>query len=96
MSEYARVVTFEADDAAIDAIVREINSAGGPPPGVNAKRITVLADRSAGHLVVAVRFPTEDDLKAGAAIFEAMSPPDDGTMRRVSVDQYEVVLERDA
>ena len=96
MSEYARVVTFEADDAAIEAIVGEINSAGGPPPGVNAKRITVLADRAAGRLLVAVRFPSEDDLKAGAAIFEAMSPPDDGTLRRVSVDQYEVVLERDA
>jgi len=96
MSEYARVVTFEADDAAIDAVVGEINSADGPPPGVNAKRITVLADRSAGRLVIAVRFPSEEALQAGAAIFEAMSPPDDGTMRRVSVDQYEVVLERDA
>jgi hypothetical protein len=96
MSEYSRVVTFEADGAAIDAIVNEINSSDGPPPGVNAKRITVLADRAAGKLVVAVRFPSEEDLKAGAAIFEAMSPPDDGTIRRVSVDQYEVVLERDA
>ena len=96
MSEYARVVTFEADDAAVDAIVREIDSAGGPPPGVNAKRITVLADRAAGTLLVAVRFPSEADLDAGAAIFEAMSPPDDGTMRRVSVAKYEVVLERDA
>ena len=94
MSEYSRVVTFEADGAAIDAIVNEISD--GPPPGVNAKRITVLADRAAGKLVVAVRFPSEEDLKAGAAIFEAMSPPDDGTIRRVSVDQYEVVLERDA
>ncbi len=96
MSEYARVVTFEADDAAIDAVVGEITSSDGPPPGVNAKRITVLADRAAGRLVIAVRFASEDDLTAGAAIFEAMSPPDDGTMRRVSVDQYEVVLERDA
>ena len=96
MSEYARVVTFEADDAAIDAVVGEITSSDGPPPGVNAKRITVLADRAAGRLVIAVRFASEGDLTAGAAIFEAMSPPDDGTMRRVSVDQYEVVLERDA
>jgi hypothetical protein len=96
MSEYARVVTFEADDAAIAAIVGEINSSDGPPPGVNAKRITVLADRGAGRLVVAVRFPSEEALKEGAAIFEAMSPPDEGALRRVSVDQYEVVLERDA
>ena len=96
MSEYSRVVTFEADSAAIDALAAEIDSADGPPPGVNAKRITVLADRAAGTVVVAVRFPSEEDLEAGAAIFEAMSPPEGGTIRRVSVAQYEVVLERDA
>ena len=96
MSEYARVVTFEADDAAIEAIVKEVNSANGPPPGVPAKRITLLADRGAGKLIVAVRFASEEDLRAGAAVFEAMSPPDDGNIRRVSVDEYEVVLERDA
>ncbi len=48
MPEYARVVTFDADDAALDAIVSEISSGDGPPEGVNAKRITVLADRAAG------------------------------------------------
>jgi hypothetical protein len=96
MSEYARVVTFDADEAAIDAVVKEINSSDGPPPGVPAKRVTVLADRAAGKLVVAVRFASEEDLRKGAEVFEAMSPPEDGSMRRVSVDQYEVVLERDA
>ena len=96
MSEYSRVVTFEADGAAIDAIADEIRSSDGPPPGVNAKRITMLADRAAGTLVVAVRFGSEEDLRAGAAIFEAMSPPESGTIRRVSVAEYEVVLERDA
>ena len=96
MPEYARVVTFDADDAAIDAVIKEINSSDGPPPGVPAKRITVLADRAAGKLVVAVRFGSEEDLRKGAEVFEAMSPPEDGSMRRVSVDQYEVVLERDA
>jgi hypothetical protein len=29
-------------------------------------------------------------------VFEAMSPPDVGSMRRVYVDEYEVVLERAA
>ncbi len=96
MSEYSRVVTFEADSAAIDALAAEIDSAGGPPPGVDAKRITVLADRAAGTVVVAVRFPSEEALEAGAAIFEAMSPPEGGTIRRVSVAKYEVVVERDA
>jgi hypothetical protein len=96
MPEYARVVTFEADEAAIAAIVKEITASDGPPPGVPAKRITVLADRAAGQLVIAVRFGSEEELQAGAAVFEAMNPPDDGSLRRVSVDVYEVVLERDA
>jgi hypothetical protein len=96
MAEFARVVTFEADDAAIDALVGEIRSADGAPPGVAAKRITVLADRATGTLVVATRFGSEEDLRAAAAVFEAMSPPDAGSIRRVSVNAYEVVLERDA
>ncbi len=96
MPEYSRVVTFDADEAAIDAVVKEINSSEGPPPGVNAKKMTVLADRAAGKLVIAVRFGSEEDLRKGAEVFESMSPPEDGSMRRVSVDQYEVVLERDA
>jgi hypothetical protein len=96
MADYARVVTFDADEAALDALVNEINSHDGPPEGVPAKRITVLADRSAGKVVVAVRFGSEEDLRKGGEALEAMSPPDGGTIRRVSVDAYEIVLERDA
>jgi hypothetical protein len=96
MPEYARVVIFEADAAAIEAVVQEIQTAEGPPPGINSTRISVLADRDKGRLVISTRYPSEADLKAGHEAFEAMSPPDDGTMRRVSVDMYEVLLERDA
>ncbi len=96
MAEYSRVVTFEADDAALEALVAAIESEGGPPEGVAAKRITVLADRAAGKVVVAVRFGSEEDLRKGAEVFEAMSPPESSNIRRVSVDAYEVVLERDA
>jgi len=93
MPEYSRVVTFEADAAALDALVAEIDSAEAPP-GVPATRITVLADRAAGKVVVAIRFGSEEDLRTGAATLEAMSPPERGNIRRVSVDAYEVVLER--
>jgi len=96
MAEYVRVVTFEADDAALEALLGTIDADDGPPEGVPATRIMVLADRAAGKVAVAVRFASEDDLRRGAATLEAMSPPDVGTMRRVSVDSYEVVLERDA
>jgi hypothetical protein len=94
MAEYARVVTFDADDAALDGLISEINASDGPPEGIPATRITVLADRPAGKVVVAVRFGSEEDLRTGAEVLEAMSPPDIGNIRRVSVDAYEVVLER--
>jgi hypothetical protein len=95
MAEFMRVATFEADAASLDALVSEISSHEGPPDGIPAKRITVLADRAAGKVVVAVRFGSEDDLQKGSAALAAMSPPDSG-MRRVSVDSYEIVLERNA
>ena len=93
MTEYARVVTFDADEAALEALLGDINADEGPPEGVPAKRITVLADRAAGKVVVAVRFGSEEDLRKGSETLEAMSPPGVGSMRRVSVDSYEVVLE---
>lgn len=96
MAEYARVVTFDADDAALEALLSEINASPGAPEGVPAKRITVLADRAAGRVVVAVRFGSEEDLRKGAELLEAMSPPEAGSIRRVSVEKYEVVLERQA
>ena len=94
MGEYARVVTFEADDAAIDAVVAEINSTDGPPEDIPATRIIVLADRANGKMVIATRFASEEDMRKGGAVLEKMSPPDVGNVRRVSVDHYEVALER--
>ena len=96
MPEYARVVTFEADGAALDAMVREIGANDAPPDGIPATRITVLTDRAAGKVVIATRFASEADLQKGAATLEGMSPPDTGSVRRVSVDVYEVALERQA
>ncbi|MDP9259473.1 MAG: hypothetical protein M3Q31_23385 [Actinomycetota bacterium] len=92
MPQFARVATFEFDDAALEALVSRIRSSG-MPEGVPAKRVTILADRAAGKVVVAVRFDSEEDLKKGSAALDAMSPPEVGTRRRVSVDAYEVVLE---
>jgi hypothetical protein len=97
MGEYVRAVTFEADNAAIDALVSEITSAEGPPEGLPATRLTVLADRAAGRLIVATRYASDEDRQKGAAILEGMSPPSDaGNINRVSVDNYEVLVERDS
>ncbi len=95
MSEYVRVATFELDERALEALVTRIRADERPPDGVAGRRITILADRTAGKAVVAIRFGSEEDLRAGSAVLDGMEPPDVGSRRRVSVDAYEVVLERE-
>jgi hypothetical protein len=96
VSEYVRVATFEADEAALDTLVKEISSHDGPPEGVPGKSIMVGVDRAAGKVRVVVRFGSEDDLRKGSATLDAMNPPNDASMRRISVETYEIVLERQA
>ena len=95
MAQYARVATFEFDDAALEALLERIRGTG-MPEGVPATRVTVLADRSAGKVIVAIRFDSEEDLRKGSATLDAMSPPEVGSRRRISVEAYEVVLEQHA
>ena len=95
MAQYARVATFEFDDAALEALLERMRGSG-MPEGVPATRVTVLADRSAGKVIVAIRFNSEEDLRKGSATLDAMSPPEVGSRRRVSVEAYEVVLEQHA
>ena len=97
MAEYSRVAAFDGTDADIQALVDTINQSDGPPEGIPATRITVLADRANGKIVVATRFASEEDLRVGSATLEAMSPGDSGSsMQRTSVETYEVVLEMQA
>ena len=49
MAEYARFATFEADEEALQAMLREIGASDGPPEGIPATGVTVLADRAAGR-----------------------------------------------
>jgi hypothetical protein len=93
MPDYVRVATFEADEAALDAVLAEINSQQGPPEGLPSTGLLVLADRAAGKAVFVARFGSEDDLRQGSETLDSMSPPSEG-MRRVSVETYEVVLDR--
>jgi hypothetical protein len=95
MPEYTRVATFEFDEASLEALLERIRQEG-MPDGVPATRVTVLADRASGKVVVAVRFASEEDLRVGSATLDAMSPPEVGTRRRISVEAFEVVHEQTA
>jgi hypothetical protein len=95
MGGYARVATFDVDAGALDQVLGEIRQAGGPPEGVPAKSLTILADRAAGKAVFIVRFDSEADLQQGSETLNAMNPPTDA-MRRVSVENYEIVFHESA
>jgi hypothetical protein len=96
MSDWVRVATFEADNDAVEAMAKEIGSAEGPPPDIPAKSIMVLADRENGRARIVVRFDSEEKLRTGSATLDGMEPPEDTPMRRISVETFEVVLERSA
>jgi hypothetical protein len=95
---YGRVVRFEGSTPeGVDRMVEEINSADGPPEGVKATNIRVLADHSAGTLYVVTYYENEDDMKAADAIFNEMSPPPDAAVgERAAVSMCELVVNRDA
>ena len=93
---WVRVATFEADGNAVETMVGEINSSEEPPPGVPAKSSMVLADRENGRARIVVRFDSEENLRTGSATLDAMEPPSEAQMRRISVEKFEVVLERQA
>jgi hypothetical protein len=96
MSDWVRVATFEADNDAVEAMVKEISSAEGPPPGIPAKSIMVLADRANGRARIVVRFDSEENLRTGSTTLDTMEPPADVSVRRISVETFEVLLERQA
>jgi hypothetical protein len=73
----------------------EINSqaAAGPPEGVPAKAFLMLIDPDGGKTLAISLFETEDDLRAGDAVLNEMSPPDDGFGQRTAVETYEVAVD---
>ena len=73
----------------------EINSqaAAGPPEGVPAKAFLMLIDPDGGKSLAISLFETEDDLRAGDAVLNEMSPPDDGFGQRTAVETYEVAVD---
>ena len=86
---YARIATFEgASD--IKRAVAEATQ-GGPPEGMKSNEAYFFADPAAGKSVFIVFFETEEDMRAGDGILNAMSPDDAGVGQRTSVDLMEVV-----
>jgi hypothetical protein len=93
---YARVARWEGADAdALRRSAEDMNAraASGPPPGVPATGFTMLIDPQSGTSLAIALFETEEDLRKGDEALNAMTPDNDDTGRRVSVEQYEVGVE---
>ena len=93
---YVRVADFDADNEAIDKFVEMIKADPSPPEGVPATGINVLANREKGKMRSVVFFATEEDLRQGSATLDAMSPPDDLSVRRTNVETFEVLVQQQA
>jgi hypothetical protein len=93
---YARVVRFTGvSKEAIDGILARIESEGGPPEGVDSTGMKLLYDAGQGTALFVGYFADAEKMAAADAVLDAMDPSDTpGT--RASVDQCEIVLERDA
>jgi hypothetical protein len=93
---YARVAAFEGDpsqaDQAIQSVREQVES-DSPPPGLeNSKGMMMFVDRQSGKGLGITFYETEDDMRRGDEALNAMTPQGGG--RRVSVDFYEVPLQR--
>jgi hypothetical protein len=93
---HVRVVRFTdvSSDRLRDMLAR-IEQSGGPPEGVPATGIQVLADEAQGTVVVLQHYDSAEDMETGARVFEAMDPGQTpGT--RASVDACELRLDKRA
>lgn len=72
---------------------RSSRAEDGPPEGVPAVGFTLLADPDGGRVIAVSLFRTEEDLSAGDAVLNEMSPPGDGMGQRGPVAVYEVAVD---
>jgi hypothetical protein len=93
---YARVAAFEGDpsqaDQAVQSVREEMESGSSPPGLESAKGMMMLIDRQNGKGLGITFFESEEDMRRGDEALNAMTPQGGG--RRVSVDFYEVPLQR--
>ena len=92
---YARAVRFtDVSPERIEQIKARVEESDGPPPGVNSTGMQLLYDADQSTAIFIGFFATAQDMSDADAVFQAMDATDTpGT--RASIDQAEVVLERE-
>jgi len=93
---YVRAVRFTGVSAErVKELLARIDESDGPPPGVPTTGLKILVDEDQGTSLVLQYFATEEDMKAGAAAFDAMDASETPGVR-ASVDMCEMKLELEA
>lgn len=90
---YARVVRFtDVSPERIAEVAAQIEGSDGPPPGVPSTGIQLLYDESSSTSVALAFFASEEDMRKGGEVLEAMDTSETPG-NRVSVDNCEVKAE---
>jgi hypothetical protein len=91
---YARIATFESDPANVDeaiAMVRREVESGETPAGLEGAKMLMLVNRETGKGLGVTLFESEEAMRRGDEVLNAMSPG--ATERRTSVEFYEVPVQ---
>jgi hypothetical protein len=93
---YARVARWEgADSDAMRDSAARIDAEDKPPEGIaESSRFLMLMDPDKGTGLAIGLFETEDDMRQADAVLNAMNPPGGGFGNRVSVEMFEVGVEK--
>ena len=95
---HARIATFEGDPSSLDQMIegirKDVENDNRPPGLEHAKGVMILVDRKSGKSMGITFFDDEEGMKRGDEALNKMSPGDEGTMRRASVEFYEVPIQR--
>ena len=92
---YARVATFEGNPANVDdaiSMVREQVESGEAPPGLEGAKMLMLVDRASGKGLSVTLYDSEEAMRRGDEVLNAMTPPADSG-RRTGVEFYEVPVQ---
>ena len=91
---YARVATFESDpanvDDAIDMVRSEVES-DDTPAGLEGAKMLMLVDRESGKGLGITLFESEEAMRRGDEVLNAMSSG--ASERRTAVEFYEVPVQ---
>lgn len=91
---YARVATFQGDPAGVDEAIASVRSeveSGDPPPGLEGAKLLMLIDRESGKGLGVTLFESEEAMRRGDEVLNAMNPSGGG--QRTSVEFYEVPVQ---